>query len=847
VADGERVPIRLVKENGDTISLDATSIDMMVERDQSAFGIPLADAKKMAIDLNQARVAFEVQGVFTDDPGQEVTSQAKAIVDLASTQSLFDYEAAQIWFAENSGGDKQKTSASNKRLLGGGRPTSMHQPGKRKSQHWLAWHNRYLSFPVAYWVSQNATATGGLPVTSGLNVRFSSSDLSATNMVGGALTHGATVNTWVDSASSIVANKAGSPIYKKHGAGGNPYVYFDGASKFDISYHSNLHPTEKTIFIVANSTNSSVEAEQHVISTREGSDKGWTVRYRFGSNNKIRLSLYNSGADDVSDSTTTLVAGVPQLHTHTVDLQGDGSYKTRLYNRGVLEDDDNNDDYDVVDDDATQIGASSSTDYLTGNIYEIIVYNRVLTFDEQFQVEGYLSNKYNIPIRGYDGGIHAYQHFNFQEDADSVRVVFDAERVASKNEPYGFVNKSRAMTGITVNSTAGYSASSVTFTINTTGGDPRDWMDVTNSSADYHIKIKDPATGTYRGHADTGELLIRVTAVAATSITCEIVTGLGSSLSSSDEIHLAPCKNLGIEFESSLYGGPVLVLPIENAFAEITVATQVMNYVNFPNYQDGSSRTEGASLTSHPMIYGAGIRADEYITHLLSNLLTSTLEISNRAVNAAGNKTLDKVFSTTISNSGDGFATRLEITQVFPTSLGTVNSQIKHNFGVGNLPTLQGFTGGKAGKKVKSAGDKVQDLLGILANSNNFGQASSDVPYIQGFIDFVTTQVVYGERESDDYIMAIQIPYNTNVTKGTNSLDDVVAQRNHFVTTKTTETADKMALANETHASRSYNPAVDGSRKNGINGLVTDFQVHRDAEMKAYEFALKFVAADIII
>ena len=224
MADGERVPIRLVKENGDTISLDATSIDMMVERDQSAFGIPLADAKKMAIDLNQARVAFEVQGVFTDDPGQEVTSQAKAIVDLASTQSLFDYEAAQIWFAENSGGNKQKTSASNRGLLGGGRPTSMHQPGKRKSQHWLAWHNRYLSFPVAYWVSQNATATGGLPVTSGLNVRFSSSDLSATNMVGGALTHGATVNTWVDSASSIVANKAGSPIYKKHGAGGNTYV-----------------------------------------------------------------------------------------------------------------------------------------------------------------------------------------------------------------------------------------------------------------------------------------------------------------------------------------------------------------------------------------------------------------------------------------------------------------------------------------------------------------------------------------------------------------------------------------------------------------------------------------------
>ena len=184
---------------------------------------------------------------------------------------------------------------------------------------------------------------------------------------------------------------------------------------------------------------------------------------------------------------------------------------------------------------------------------------------------------------------------------------------------------------------------------------------------------------------------------------------------------------------------------------------------------------------------------------------------------------------------------------MYATSLGTVNNQIRYNFGVGNLPTVQGFTGGKAGKKVKSAGDKAQDLMGILANSNNFGQASSGVPFIQGFIDLITTQVVYGERESDDYIMAIQIPYNTSVTKGSDSLDEVVAQRNHFVTTKTTDTIDKMALSNETHASKSYNPAVDGSRKNGINGIVTDFHIHRDAEMKAYEFALKFVAADIII
>jgi hypothetical protein len=225
VADGERVPVRLVQENGNTISLDATSIDMVVERQQSAFGIPLADAKKMAIDLNQAVVGFEIQGVFTDDEGQEASSQAKAVVDFNHTQTLFDQDAAEAYAEANAGGKQGKKSAGNKSETISN-PTSIHLPTRKRKTHWLKWHGKHMSFPVAYWVEQNQTATGGLPITSGLNVRFSASDLSASNMVGGVLTHGATVNTWVDSASSLVANKSGSPIYREHGAGGQPYVFF---------------------------------------------------------------------------------------------------------------------------------------------------------------------------------------------------------------------------------------------------------------------------------------------------------------------------------------------------------------------------------------------------------------------------------------------------------------------------------------------------------------------------------------------------------------------------------------------------------------------------------------------
>jgi len=846
MADGERVPVRLVQENGNTISLDATSIDMVVERQQSAFGIPLADAKKMAIDLNQAVVGFEIQGVFTDDEGQEASSQAKAVVDLNHTQTLFDQEAAAAYAEANSGGKQQTRSVGNKRGLGG-RPTSIHVAPRRRRTDWLKWHGKYMSFPVAYWVEQNQTATGGLPITSGLSVRFSASDLSATNMVGGVLEHGATVNTWVDSISSVTANKSGSPIYKQHGAGGQPYVYFDGSSRFDVAYNAALHPQSKTVFIVANSTDRNADSEQYVINTREGSNKGWTIRYRFGSNNKIRLALYNSGSDEVSDSTTVLVAGVPQLHAHTADRQGDGTYHTKLYNRGELEDTDTGDDYDIVDDDATQIGSGSSGDFLTGNIYEIIVYDRVLANFEREQVEGYLSSKYNIPINGIFEGEHPYKFFSFREDADSVKVVFDAKRVPSKLEPYGFVNKVRPMQGVYVGSTD-YDGAKVNFEITTTD-DPREWIELTNSTSPTNLKFKDPSTGAIRSDATTGDLLVKVTALTASTINCEIVSGLGSTLNANDEIHLAPV--FGPEYESSLYGGPVLVLPIENAFAEFTAHGQTVTYVDFPNYEDGETRTEGNSqIPTHPSIHPPGKRADEYITYLLSNLLTQPgLEISQRPVNAVGDVAIDSVFTTAIKKSGDGFETRLEITQVHATSLGTVNNQIRHNFGVGTLPTVQGFTGGRAGKRVKSAGDKVQDILGILGNSNSFDVTKSNNSLGNFILDVASlaTQTFYGERNRGDYIYAIQIPYNTNVTKGNSSLDEQVAQRNHWVMTDDAPTFEKMAVSNDTHASKDYAPEHDDSRRNGIHGIITDFHVHRDAEMKAYEFALKFVAANIII
>jgi len=220
-----------------------------------------------------------------------------------------------------------------------------------------------------------------------------------------------------------------------------------------------------------------------------------------------------------------------------------------------------------------------------------------------------------------------------------------------------------------------------------------------------------------------------------------------------------------------------------------------------------------------------------------------------------GNKSLAHAFAITTGESYSGHQCRLTITQQYASSLGQLSNSIITSLGVGQMPVTQGFSGGKSGtagsrsgRAPKSGGDKAQDLLGILANSNNY-VSNPDINFATDFIkagtDFIANQVLRPEY-TGDYIRGIQIPYLSHQTKGKNSLDSHVAQRNFFLTTEGS-TAGKLSSINTEHASRLFSHGQEGHLKNGISGLVVDAVIHREAEMKAYDFSLKFMAADIIL
>jgi hypothetical protein len=285
---------------------------------------------------------------------------------------------------------------------------------------------------------------------------------------------------------------------------------------------------------------------------------------------------------------------------------------------------------------------------------------------------------------------------------------------------------------------------------------------------------------------------------------------------------------------------PVIIIPIKNAdtFDDQALPEKSVG-PEFPAHENGDARDDGGGLT----------RTDEYITYLFSKAITASYMELGRPVDANSNKGMDDVFSTVINKSYNNHNCRLTITQKYATSLGQLSDTINSTLGTGQMPVTQGFSGGRSGKRVKSGGDKVQDIIGILGNSNNF-ESSPQTDFVEAIIsagkDFVQ-QTFYGDRKAKgDFITGIQIPYNTITTRGKSPFDAQIAQRNFFLTT-TGPTGDKLSSVNDVHATRLFSRVAEGHLKNGISGLVEDFSVNRDAAMKAYEFSLKFRVADITL
>ena len=848
---GERMPIRLVQENGETISLDATSVDIVVERQVSNFGIPFFDAKKMGIDLNQATVSVEIQGVLADELGQEETKQSVAIMDFYQPQQLItaqpgsgkgggsNSEYASAYNAKGASSNQTEEGLSERDDKGnsGGGGTSRAKPVLQlrtlSAGPLNDWQNRWIDFPVAYWVEQNAVLDN--PIKTNLQLW-----LKGENYSDGA---------WSDNSgffrNATQSTSANKPSIREHGINGQTGISFDGNDYLEVSFDSALNSNEFTMFVVARAT---ATGDKPIIdSVTNGYGLSLDVQANTA-NSDFTAKWVDTGGADSKDSSSFNIGlaryeGAILGYTMEDTDSNNTSDKVSIFFNGAgVGTETSGVDYTGASSGNLRIGYDGSN-YFRGDIYEILIYNSVLSDSDRQDVEGYLARKYNINlIMGKYQGTGSYSYQN-----QHIRTTFDKKMRGTKQEPYGFLNQRRVATfadgnSLRINQGTPPTTSGSSITVN--GGDARDWFELTNRS--YKITFSQSSSGSPARQTSGGkDYHAIVTAVAETSITVNF-SETGGQHADNDYIVIEPIDYGEASLQSTDLS-PVIVIPISNADTYIKGSTSEEAIgPDHPNFTDGTLRTSadhGADIT----------RTDEYIAFLMSKALTATYIQLGRDIDASSTTpTMDKVFTTSLSESYHGHNARLTITQVYATSLGGMADTINTNLGIGQIPVIQGFSGGKTGKQVKSGGDKAQDLLGILANSNNFlGNPNSKSDKIDALIDMTTgfvQQTVYSNADAQgDYIRGIQIPYNTLATKGKDTLDTEVAQRNFFLTTTNARTSDKISSVNDRHASRDFSHSAEGHEKNGISGLVADFNVHRDAEMKAYEFSLVFIAADIIL
>jgi len=144
-----------------------------------------------------------------------------------------------------------------------------------------------------------------------------------------------------------------------------------------------------------------------------------------------------------------------------------------------------------------------------------------------------------------------------------------------------------------------------------------------------------------------------------------------------------------------------------------------------------------------------------------------------------------------------------------------------------DFPDKSTFGGGTDSVK-KSAGDKAMDLYGVINNSTKRSHN-------------LTARGLFDLDEIRDYIIGIQIPYNSSI-KATGG-EQYVA-RNFFMPTGFYYGKEKTSEGNDHPASVTFDPTEETT---GIQGSVQKFDITYDAGESVYNFNMIFAPIDNLL
>lgn len=338
-----------------------------------------------------------------------------------------------------------------------------------------------------------------------------------------------------------------------------------------------------------------------------------------------------------------------------------------------------------------------------------------------------------------------------------VEVVFDGYRKGTKQEPFFYLNKQRTMTGITTNGAIVVSDGQQSLTVNVNGSH-KEWMEDLFSTLG--------SSKAYRVSVGTSNISGIVNAFGANSFQMITDTNTGATtIPDGSTIDLLPNRNLPLHVDTT--ATPTL-------FPKVTIfCGDILNPDS--TYLDGSAKSKRRS-------------PDDELAYRLFKALTSSDSLGVKTTNPDGSTNIGKS-SNKGSNLG-ALSVRRIVTQPavkFSTPLGSytipsrsgkvrMEQRTKGNLSPGmilskgwvEVPEISHFSGGVDATSIKSAGDKAQDLLGILSNSNNFNKTETQ-QYIEGFASLGIATLynqLHNTNQKGDYIHGLQLPYDSMTTSG---------------------------------------------------------------------------------
>jgi len=242
---------------------------------------------------------------------------------------------------------------------------------------YLSWKwNLQSSLPIAhpYYYSSPAVAYPSAPFVprqiQGLQMWLDGSDPSATGI---QPTGGAAVGTWVDkSGQGFSGTGVAGPTYVSGGG-----IALNGSQYYTTTYTAN--PTTETAFIVFKSLNTSVFpiADNNVAGSRRVVYNNTLSLQANPNTNRLTGFISIANIQTIYDYTYTSGGTSTSFVNGTQDVTNATSLA--FSGAGV-----------------TWIGYANAGAYMNGTIYEVLIYNTVLTLQERQAVEGYLGWKWGL-------------------------------------------------------------------------------------------------------------------------------------------------------------------------------------------------------------------------------------------------------------------------------------------------------------------------------------------------------------------------------------------------------------------------------------------------------------------